>query len=243
MASNMTVPHIIEDIDDIIKRWVLEGRPRDKYDVDIIRNNLRFTQIGDIAYSRIQDAGSEAREMTHCTTFVNNTSSEQKHKLTTERSLRTTYTWTLSSGHTFGAQGGISLRPPSSCVEAGLEFNRQKYEDKTEEKVFEKNRKSTLDSEITVKPQKKVSVFLRIWEEDYAATYKIRYRVKGSVKAIIRDKHGTNVEGEAAEIFGDEEGFRVEEGSKGTVIFENKGMFLCKRELRQDFEVKEEDLK
>ncbi|XP_070566044.1 uncharacterized protein [Ptychodera flava] len=242
MASNMTVPHVIEDIDDIIKRWVLEDRPRDKYEVDIVRNGLKFTQVGDIEYTRIQDSSAQAREMTHATTFVNDTSSEQKHRLTTERSLRTSYTWSLTSGHTFGAQGGISLKPPASCVEAGIEFNRQSFDEKRDEKVFEKSRKSTLDSEITVKPKKKVSVYLKTWEEDYAATYKIKYRVKGGVKAVIRDKHGTNVEGEAPEIFCNMEGFRIDNMSKGTVLFENKGLFLCKRELSQEFEVKEEDL-
>ncbi|XP_006811627.1 uncharacterized protein LOC102807670 [Saccoglossus kowalevskii] len=242
--NNMTVPHIIEDIDDIITRWVLADHPRDKCEVDIVRNDLKFTQIGDIEYHRIQDSASEAREVDHVTTFVNNTSSEQKHRITTQRSMRSSYSWSLTSGHTFGAMGGISLKPPGDCVEAGFQLDKQKHEETRDERVFEKIRSSTLDSEITVKPKKKVSVHLKTIEEDYVANYTIRYRVKGTVKAIIRDKRNTNVEGEAPEIFGSLEGFRCtsEDRSSCRVQFENKGIFMCKRELSQEFQVTEQDI-
>ncbi|XP_077979092.1 uncharacterized protein LOC144434506 [Glandiceps talaboti] len=264
MADNNIFINIIENVEEIITEWALEKRDADKYTVNIVKNGLKFAQVGDMKYTPIEKTRKETNEKSeacaeihpnrrchavYSTSFSNNTDGQQSHHFKTDRSLKTTYSWSMTSGKTFNSRAGITFSPPHSCVEASVELSRQTSKEETGSHVFEKSRSNALESTFQVNPGKKVTVAMVIEEEDFMAEYKVKYRIEGGVKVLIsnnKDKKDTITKvGHAQNIFEGMRGFKVveaTENSAGFATFENRGVFVCQREISQSLDFKQEDI-
>ncbi|XP_002732693.1 uncharacterized protein LOC100376661 [Saccoglossus kowalevskii] len=270
MADNKPMSKIIQNIDEVIKKWALKGKDnQDKYVVEIVKNGLEFMQIGEINYKAVKKmvpcpdnpneyipSGAEAGEATpntctrtvHTTSFVNATSAaEQKHHFRVERTNTTCYSWSMSSGHTFSSRAGISLTPPNACIEASVEFGKTTEESTEEVNASEKTRTNVIECDVIVPKGKRVNVNLNITEEDLIAKYDVEYRIEGEVTVIIKkgEKIDSDRHGQAQDIFRGMDGFKVfpkTEKRKGFAKFINKGIFMSKREIRQELEMRDEDL-
>ncbi|XP_077979273.1 uncharacterized protein LOC144434645 [Glandiceps talaboti] len=271
--NNKPVSKVIQNIDETIRKWAIKGKDNpEKYVVEITRNSLEFIQVGEIKYTPVRkmvpspddpnelvpsDDGGEAAEVkpdqnsrtVHTTSFVNSTSLDepQRHHFRVERSSVSHYSWAMTSGHTFSARAGISLSPPYSCVEAGVEFGKTTEESTSEVNATEKIRTNVIESDVLVPRGKRVNVNLNIVEEDYIAKYEVEYRIQGRVYCVVKkgDKYDGDRDGEAQDIFKSMDGFEVfpqTKKRKGYAKFVNKGIFMSKRELKQELELKDEDL-
>ncbi|XP_070564906.1 uncharacterized protein [Ptychodera flava] len=273
MADNRPVVKVIQNINEIIKKWALKGKDgQDKYVVEIIKNTLEFIQVGDIKYKPIRkmvpsetnpdefiiipDAGDDSAEApppetctrtVHTTSFTNNTTAEsQKHHFKVERSAKSSYSWSMTSGHTFSSEAGVSFKPPNVGIDVGIEFSKTTSEETNTVNADEKTRLNTIESDVVVPKGKRVNVKLNITEEDYIARYEVQYRIEGEVCVIL--KKGDKLEdrkGEAQDIFKGYDGFDVfpkKPNQKGYATFVNRGVFMAKREVKQELEMNDEDL-
>ncbi|XP_070533271.1 uncharacterized protein [Ptychodera flava] len=273
MADGKPVVKVIQNINEVIKKWALRGKDnQDKYVVEITKNTMEFIQVGDIKYRPIKKmipspnnpkelimvpgpdgdkseaAPPEERSRTvHTTSFSNNTTAEtQHHHFRVERTSTTSYSWSMTSGHTFSCTAGVSLAPPQVCVAASVEFCKSTDEWTEEVNAAEETRTNVIESDVVVPRGKRVNLNLNITEEDYIARYEVEYRIQGKVHVVI--KKGDKLEdraGEAQDVFKGMDGFEVfpkTSNQKGFAKFVNKGVFMSKREIKQELEMYDEDL-
>ncbi|XP_077978768.1 uncharacterized protein LOC144434188 [Glandiceps talaboti] len=265
------VSKVIKNIDDTIADWALEGKSPDKYIVEITRNSLEFVQVGEIKYTKVKKmipkpddpnelvSSGEAASVrpnpsmrtVHTLSFSNNTSSDepQKHRFKIERKSVSQFSFNLTGGYNFSVNAGITLSPPHFPSEVKANFGYTSNQSSDEVSSSDETRTKTIESDIVVPRGKRVNVKLNITEEDFIARYEVEYRIRGRVYCIVKTKKDDTIvvdrDGEAHDIFKGMDGIKVfpeTPDHKGYAKFVNKGLFMSKRELKQELDIEDEDI-